>query len=466
MDLQRVLLAALALGMAGCNGDENPNRTSANEGGGLTGLTGAGTSGADAEGSDAADGATGEGSGAEGADGADAAEAGDDDGPKFDIGASPDGGVGGCADGDGGGGGMGGDLGFSYIWIANTPQGSVSKIDTRTGVEEGRYYVGDSARSPSRTSVNQFGDVAVGDRLDSPGTAQVQKIAAQLEDCVESNGVPGIQTSTGPMDILPFGQDECVLWSVGLPVVDRGPRAIAWEGGQLDPVTCQSTVPNPRLWVGYGNSGTNEVYRLDGATGAELDHITIPSQGWVYGGAVNSEGDLFMAIRNGQKIVHVDAVTLDWQAFDVPVNPYGIGVDANGDPWVVAFGAGNGAYRIDMATGMPVSANGTTSSHRGMNFDRVGRNWVATNNPCRLSVYDGNTDSLIQDDIPLPGCATPVGVSIDFDGFVWVVDQAGIAFKVNPDTYAVDLTVSGLSAPYTYSDMTGAGLNLVINPPG
>jgi len=28
------------------------------------------------------------------------------------------------------------------------------------------------------------------------------------------------------------------------------------------------------------------------------------------------------------------------------------------------------------------------------------------------------------------------------------------------------LTVVGLGGPYTYSDMTGAGLNLVVNPPG
>jgi hypothetical protein len=41
-----------------------------------------------------------------------------------------------------------------------------------------------------------------------------------------------------------------------------------------------------------------------------------------------------------------------------------------------------------------------------------------------------------------------------------------MAFKVNPDTYQVELTVGGLVNPYTYSDMTGAGLNLQVNPPG
>lgn len=69
--------------------------------------------------------------------------------------------------------------------------------------------------------------------------------------------------------------------------------------------------------------------------------------------------------------------------------------------------------------------------------------------------------------VQIPGCSTPVGISIDVDGYVWVVDQGSQqAFKVDPDTLQVVLTVGGLISPYTYSDMTGAGLNLVVNPPG
>jgi streptogramin lyase len=68
--------------------------------------------------------------------------------------------------------------------------------------------------------------------------------------------------------------------------------------------------------------------------------------------------------------------------------------------------------------------------------------------------------------INIPGAAVPVGVSIDVDGFVWVVDQAAnAAFKVNPDTYQTVATTTGLNQPYTYSDMTGAGLDLVTFPP-
>jgi streptogramin lyase len=68
--------------------------------------------------------------------------------------------------------------------------------------------------------------------------------------------------------------------------------------------------------------------------------------------------------------------------------------------------------------------------------------------------------------IELPGCEEPVGVSIDAAGSVWVVDRgASTAYRVDPDTQTVDATVTGLVDPYTYSDMTGAGLDVVVNPP-
>ncbi|MCB9565820.1 MAG: hypothetical protein H6710_01110 [Myxococcales bacterium] len=51
---------------------------------------------------------------------------------------------------------------LSYIWISNSSQATVSKINTKTAIEEGRYRV--QGGSPSRTSVNLQGDVAVSSR--------------------------------------------------------------------------------------------------------------------------------------------------------------------------------------------------------------------------------------------------------------------------------------------------------------
>lgn len=455
---------------SGCG--EDPERSADGAGGdGLVTLDGGMATEADGSGVD--DGGLTEG--AEGNGGDDASSAADDDGSAgeddgdmptlFDIPNPPP--PNGCGGGDFGDGGTT----FSYIWIANSPEGTVSKIDTETGVELGRYQASSGGNSPSRTSVNQYGDVAVASR---GAAGSLTKIAASEEDCVESNGIPGIQTSTGPGDVLGYGEDECVLWNTPLPSAnyERGPRAVAWEGGEIDPNTCENTVPDPRVWVSWHGDGNNiEVRRVDGTTGEILDAaVAVGGGGRTYGGAVNGEGDFWVATRGGQdNLIHTNAVTMETTVYNVPAGDnYGMAVDANGDPWVVTYNSGtNYVYRLDMASGTFVTAATSAGRFRGIQIDREGRAWIAGNTPCRLTLVDAMTDTLIDDAIPLPGCATPVGTSIDAAGFVWVVDQGtSTAYKVDPDTYDVVQTVGGLVSPYTYSDMTGAGLDLVVNPPG
>ena len=120
-----------------------------------------------------------------------------------------------------------------------------------------------------------------------------------------------------------------------------------------------------------------------------------------------------------------------------------------------------------MTTGQFTNVPGVGGKQRGIQVDREGRGWAAGNSPCRLVQYDVATRSVTQAEILLPECKEPVGVSIDVDGFVWVVDKGmDQAYKVDPVSHAVMLTVGGLDKPYTYSDMTGSGLNLVVHPPG
>jgi len=383
---------------------------------------------------------------------------GGSDGLKFDLTPVPDGAA--ACD-------TGVDAEFSYIWIANSTQGTVSKIDTVSTIEEGRFAVTDNpGQQPSRTSVNQYGDVAIGHRF-SP---RVTKVAGLPSHCVDKNNDGIIQTSTGPADVLPFNQDECVLWTVDVGVNSNGTRAVAWEGGAIDPSSCTNTIPNPRLWVAFG-SNPLEVVRLDGETGATLDHVQIPAGGgFVYGGAVNADGDFWVSDRAGKRLSHVDSETLAVSTYTVPGSQaYGMGMDQNGHPWIASYqvGAGDFVYRFDPDTATFHSAGGTSGRYRGMNIDREGRVWVAGNAPCRLSLFDAETETELDNAIPLPGCVDPVGVSVDRDGYVWVVDRgASVAWKVDPNFYIVVGTVTGLVSPYTYSDMTGQGLNLVVNPPG
>ena len=99
---------------------------------------------------------------------------------------------------------------FSFAWIANTDQGSVSKINTDTMVEMARYYtdpVQSGAASPSRTSVSLDGRFVVVSNRD---TGSITKIAANEADCVDKNNDGMIQTSKDKAQLLPYAQEECI----------------------------------------------------------------------------------------------------------------------------------------------------------------------------------------------------------------------------------------------------------------
>jgi streptogramin lyase len=56
-------------------------------------------------------------------------------------------------------------------------------------------------------------------------------------------------------------------------------------------------------------------------------------------------------------------------------------------------------------------------------IDHNGHGWIASNSPCGLVEIDGKSRTLVANH-KLAQCSTPIGVSVDVDGYVWLVDQA------------------------------------------
>ena len=369
----------------------------------------------------------------------------------------------GCPDSSGSG--LNGEP-FSYIWISNSPEGTVSKINTQTGIEEARFIAGPGNADPSRTSVNLLGDAVVVDRAGG-----IAKIAVVEDHCVDFNNNGTIESSQGPKDVRPWGDDECVLWHVALPsggmlTNQYGPRPVAWEG--IGPDDCTK----PRVWVGWRDANNGFFRRLDGETGEIQDAVSVPWPGgqWgPYGGATNKQGDFWVIGWQYGPLLHIDGSDLVATVHQIPEPPdddqwtYGMALDADGHPWIAGSRT---VYHFDPNTEQWDFIKVPGASFRGMMIDAEGRAWVANNGDSLLVEIDTVTRSITHPAVPLEGGEVPVGISIDSEGKVWVVDQsASMAFKVDPDTYQTLLTVSGLSSPYTYSDMTGAGLGLVSFPP-
>jgi hypothetical protein len=451
---------ALALASVGCGSDSGGSGSDDNDAIGVS-LDGNDTNSESAgEGNDAMSG-DGDGDGDDNGDGDGDGNPGDGDGDpddgdgntKWDLEPWSDGNASNCASGNGNG-----DPEFSFLWAANSSQGTISKIDTVTVTEVGRYQVRpDGAGSPSRTSVSLSGHVAVASR-----SGGVTKFYATEEDCQESNGMPGIQTSLNNV-ALPWDQEECRAWHT--PFNYSSQRPVAWAPGEWNSGSC--SWEEEMLWsAGRFGNNQDEVVLIDGETGVVLETIPIvglkPDPYGIYGAAVDSEGNFWgTGWADGNHLVRVDRNTFEPTVWDGPSSTgmgshwYGMTVDVDGYVW-------NCASRV-------------------ARFDPMDESWTVSDELPGWSagcMADGNEDGLlwlgasglglraidrvtmqIVHEWPTP---SSYGVSVDFEGYVWAVNGNG-AHKVDPETGQV-LSYNGLIGAYTYSDMTGAALSAVGNP--
>jgi hypothetical protein len=375
----------------------------------------------------------------------------DGDGPKFDLAPIGDASLGGGGCGQGGGG----IVEFSYIYISNTTEGTLSKLNTQTMVEEARYRTRpDGFGSPSRTSVSLSGDVVVANR-----NGGLTKVYARIGDCEDTNGVPGIQTSSGKNNVLAWGEEECVAWYTPFPQF-TSQRPVAWTAGEYEPETC--TYTNQKVWsAGLGN-GLVEVVRVNGDTGELEAAIPIPGlkAGWLgpYGGVVDGDsGFWFMTYVATFPLVHVYE-DLSYEVHTAPdgTNPYGITIDHHGRIWV-ATDIG-GTLRFDPQTQQWDQLPGVTGL--GIQEHPDGYMWMGTYPTKGIQAIDVETMEL-GPFIPLPQAGNQTkGVSVDFYGYVWLVDMVSSAFRIDPDTLQYEV-YDQLNMPYTYSDMTGWALSNV-----
>ncbi len=350
----------------------------------------------------------------------------------------------------------------SYIWIANSGEGTVSKLCTLDGIEVGRYYTSpqEAVGDPSRTSVNLHGDAVVTNRSPSYGPSSVTKFAAEPYDCVDRNHNRRIDTSDGPDDVLPWGEDECMLWNTPLPDAAAGAtgaRATAWDGNEDE-----DTGRGGSVWIGALDSGA--VFQLDGDTGEIIARTRVGNM--PYGGAMDGRGNFWivgaMCTVGLCNLARVNTETLEVTTFGVPCG-YGIAVDAQDRVWTSGRRpmGGSCVNRLDQDTreNTTWSGGGPMAFYRGLAVDNSGSIWVADTGGDVLRIDEETVEPIHQFHA---GPSAVVGVAVDHQHQIWAVSEGGnAALRIDPETYEVESFPVGLG-PYTYSDMTGYQLRTVI----
>lgn len=379
---------------------------------------------------------------------------------------------------------------FPVLWVANAGDDTVSRVDTTTGKEVGRYrtwFTGSAAAypphlgnayaggAPSRTAVDQQGNVYVGNRhFDGRAPVLIKILSGSYIDR-NGNGTEETSKDTNnngvidPGEMLPLVdanndgviqqseiQDERVAWATRLPSPAENN---AW--GRSVSIDTQGNV-----WFGCYN--TQRYYRIRGTDGVILSGPHTTSGHTPYGSVIDGNNILWGASLSNN-LLKMDTTDPDNPAkktiFGVPGTNYGIAIGNQAGVSHVYLGSlGAGTY-IDFNTQTNASAIkncGAGLTSIGVATDGVGDIFIGHNGGVRKCSSAGVqiwTAGL------QPGGQTGYSVAVDSDQNVWLLPAPG-AGGAGPGIIAKYHGASGAAmgvfpvgnSPYTYSDATGIGI--------
>ena len=335
-----------------------------------------------------------------------------------------------------------------FIWVPNSDEGTISKINTETGVELGRYRVGPANADPSRTTVDLMGNCWVATR----GVSTAVKIGlSENGQCVDRNNNGKIETSSGST-ALAYGEDECALFEVS---INSGKTYVPGNNS-----SDYSSLHGPRgvaidsdnnVWV--STFMTNKMLKIDGETGKVLETVDFTPYGGhpSYGLVVDKQGKIWSSGHEARHVLRYNPQ--DRTVVKIPTKHmvYGIGIDRSGHLFAAGLNYGR-MTRINTVTEqIDIDGLSIGKNPRSIAVTNDGDVWVTNyqyGSVTRLS-NDLQAKAVIQSSGEL------AGVSVDSNGKVWAVDYYSRLIRINPDTNAIEKDAPIKGFHYSYSDMTG-----------
>lgn len=289
------------------------------------------------------------------------------------------------------------------VWVPNTGDGTVSKIDALRSVETARYATGGA---PERVAVDHNGDAWVlATSFDAVST--LTKLAGDRSACVDRDG-DGVWTSRGPDDVLALGADECVLFTREVGEPGEVARSLSVDGARTP-----DGILGGDVWVGMERGA--RVIEFDGQTGEPLRVVATPDVA-PYASVFDPWGILWLLDRDGV-VARVDPGTkpVSLDLIEVPLSCYALESLASDRGGVLTM------------TG--------ASCERVMVYDPARGRW---------------------DDVKTDGVLTPRGVAA-LDDASWVVHMSGELSRVSRDPLEIEATYSLANASRTPIESTAIG---------
>ena len=381
---------------------------------------------------------------------------------------------------------------FESIWIALSGRGTIVRINTETGEILGEYWTSPSGlgKNPSRTTVDQQGNVWVGNRdeqgwLNGRQMGSVTRVGFcvggtrgdknpdgsftpnpngeylqgpfEYNTCIDRDGDGLIRTSRGIGHRLDWTNAGGVDTDGGVDTA-QDEAIINFTRTRARTVRAVAVDANNDVWVG-GNSGfgtPRDHEKIDGITGQVIPGTWFDVRAGGYGALVDPNGIVWSASLNPQQLLRYNPVDGTSQKINLGRQSYGLGIDLNGNIWNSNW-TNNTIQKIS-PDGTILGTFSGGNGNRGVVITPVDNHvWIANSNGSSVTRLDNDGNFIARIGVG----ATPTGVAVDSLGKVWVTNfGSNNAMRIDPATNTVDLTVtfpSG-STPYNYSDMTGTGL--------
>jgi len=355
------------------------------------------------------------------------------------------------------------------MWIANSGDDTVTRINTKTGESAGPFNVGDN---PSRTAVNFDGSVWVANRdshdityLSSDG-GHICTIA--LHDKCQPRG-------------LAVDKEKNAWVGCGGWVHEGAPDGWLYKINVLSPKDPDYQT-NPCKIVPLGEEGD-----IDGGL-AFKKHAPF----MIYGMAIDSTGMLWTApgtLNNGQNHNrHLARFNTNleitnplfykkWQT--ITYEYYGIVIDEYDDIWyglwtksdktdaVLRVQYDRETDEISKTTFSAETSGNDLTGGRGVAIDQTGNIWAVYSHSHRVAKFDKNGTYIA--DYPTHSNHNdpePVGIGIDSENNVWINNyKANNVVELSQDGSSLREIMVG-NKPYTYSDMTGFNLRTFVSSTG
>jgi len=416
----------------------------------------------------------------------------------------------------------------NHMWLADSPDVNtvskddmVSKFDMKTGREVARYHsvvplsckdnqrpedknctpftIGSVRHHPSRTAIDGDGNAWVANR-GFGGLSSVTKIAGDERFCVDRNGNGHIETSTDldgsgaiePDEVLPLGEDECVLFTTPVCTGTKGARALAIDGSGDVWVGCYDEKP-------AGAVSAGAAYQLDSKNGRiKRGPIALGIQ--PYGAIVDGKQNVWLSgypsavlqgvnTRTGE-VLSRNSSTGQAQGIAAPEKPdgcsaYGLAVDQANRVWLAAINQSSAiacAYDHYAAGGsrwLRCGLNpGDFNKARGIAIDAEDNIYLSSDSNGTIMRFKWNDAADACSVVPIAGKHTVklgignrlLGIGFDLQGNPWTVAAMGTqAARVNLATGEILKTTPAPGHQpeyYTYSDFTGHHQRRFLPPRG